>query len=564
MILVAHLFLSLATVLLLVAPFCHGGDSGEDDDSLLRLPTFVDSHMVLQREPHQARIWGWASRLANVTADLNHGQVSEFSIASSTDGSWSIDFPPQPAGAGHAIEITDGVTKIVLQDIAFGDVYLCSGQSNMEMSVSAVFNAGLEIEDSIHYPDVRLATVNRTIADTPQTNVGSKANYIWAPSSSEAINGSHFGVYSATCYFFGRELYKSFNGTVPIGLLTSCWGGQPVEVFSSPDALADTSCGGTRPVGSDSKEESRRWRIPGEEIHTMERLEPSFTTGTGDDVFGDYVPPKPTELWNAMIHPLLPMRFAGVLWYQGEANANDPVSYACRFPAMISDWRTKFHRSTLSFFYVQLAGFSPGSTWPWMRAAQGAALALPHVGMVAAIDLGDPESPLGAIHPRRKQEVGRRLSLSVRAIQYQERGGLVYTGPTLSGVQLHSEPTHSMATLSFVPGTADGLHLQGAAACTHCCQQPPYEVLGANRNWTRVAMAHVRNGDEVVLVTAVGTIYGIRYAWEPRPECSLYNGSGGPDDHGALPAAPFIWCATPTGKGDWTHDGCQIKEVSSS
>lgn len=542
MVLVSHLFLSVATVLLLVAPFCHGGGSGEDDHSLLRLPTFVDSHMVLQREPHQARIWGWASPLANVTADLNHGQVREFSIASRMDGSWSIDFPPQPAGAGHTIEITDGVTKIVLQDIAFGDVYLCSGQSNMEMLVPSVFNASLEIEDSIHYPNLRLATVDKTTADTPQTDVGSKANYSWAPSSPEAIDGGAFGVYSATCYFFGRELYKSFNGTVPIGLLTSCWGAQPVEVFSSPDALADTSCGGTRPVGSDNKEE----------------------TGTGDRVLGHHIKPKPSELWNAMIHPLLPMRFAGVLWYQGEANADDPISYACRFPAMISDWRTKFNLSTLSFFYVQLAAYAPGKTWPWLRAAQGAALALPRVGMAVAIDLGDPESPFHPYHPRRKQEVGRRLSLSVRAIQYQERGGLVYTGPTLSGVQLHSLPTHSMATLSFVPGTADGLHLQGAAACTHCCEQPPYEVLDANRNWTRVAMAHVRNGDEVVLVTSVGTIYGIRYAWEPRPECSLYNGSGGPDDHSALPAAPLQWCATPTGKGDWTHDGCQIKEESSS
>ena len=148
-----------------------------------RFHTFVDSHMVLQREPMKSRIWGWSAPHANITATLNDIKDIAFSIADCC-GSWSIDLPPQPAGSGHQITVTDGSSTLTLEDIAFGDVYLCSGQSNMEVSVQGAFDSDTEIEDSIHYPDLRLATVNKATSDTPERDVPSKAeNYTWRRSS---------------------------------------------------------------------------------------------------------------------------------------------------------------------------------------------------------------------------------------------------------------------------------------------------------------------------------------------------------------------------------------------
>ena len=452
----------------------------------------------------------------------------------------AIDLPPQPAGDGHRITISDGETVLQLDDIAFGDVYLCAGQSNMEMTVPAVFNAAAEIEDSINYPNLRLLSVARKTADTPQVDAPLRADYAWGRSGPHQINGTDaFNFFSATCYFFGRELYTSLDGKIPIGLVSSTWGGQRVEAFSSKDAISDTSCGGIHPG-----------------------LDPNTRPPIKFDVAN-------TQLWNGMIHPLVPMRFLGVIWYQGEANDDDPVSYACRFPAMISDWRQKFDLPDLSFFYVQLAGYAPGKTWPYLRAAQDAALQLPRVGLAAAIDLADPDSPNGAIHPRRKQEVGRRLSLTARAIQYEERGDLIHTGPILSGVHLSvsTEGSHRRtATLSFVPGTADRLHLQGTAACTTCCSEAPFEIMNASGNWTRVAEARVREDVEEIVIVAgsIQPIWGIRYVWEPKPECALYNGHCGADCHSALPAAPFEWCAYPSGKGTWTGESCKMGQAYSS
>jgi len=497
--------------------------------------------MVLQREPLSSRIWGWGYPGATVLVVLD----SIFSVSTivKQDGSWIAELLPQEAGSDHKITITDGDTSITLEDIAFGDVYLCSGQSNMELSVPVVFNASSEIEDSINYPNLRLATVKKVKSGKPQDDAPSKSpDYAWARSGPDAMSlvDKEFGYYSATCYFFGRDLHKALKYEVPIGLFTSCWGGQKIETFSSPDALADKTCGGTRPLyGIDERSSSRK------------------TVGAAHFKYGPSI--KPMDLWNAMIHPLINMRFTGSIWYQGEANADSPESYACRFPAMIRDWRLKFDLPDLSFFFVQLAGYNETKLdWPKFRAAQMAATQLPKVAYAAAIDLGDPSSPCESIHPRRKQEVGRRLSLSVRSIQYEERGGLVYTGPILDGVQ--QLPVFSSTVviyLSFSPGTSDGLHMHGSPECSTCCREPPFQVLDANGNWSRVFQSDVRNA-EIALQSEVGPIFGVRYAWELYPQCLIYNGDGGPDDHAGIPGAPWEWCAYPSGDPAWTGKACTV------
>jgi sialate O-acetylesterase len=217
---------------------------------------------------------------------------------------------------------------------------------------------------------------------------------------------------------------------------------------------------------------------------------------------------------------------------QGEANAGDPSSYACRFPAMISDWRKKMGLS-LPFYFVQLAAFS--QDYAEIREAQMAALNLHDVGYAVAIDLGDPQSPFGSIHPRRKQEVGRRLSLSVLGKQYGK--DVVTTGPVIRGA-LASSISNTTILVEYVPGTAEGLHASGTAACEDCCRISPFEVLDANNGtWSRADF--IIRGARVELEVKDMKAVAVRYNWEGYPQCAVYNGQGAPDDHVGIAATPF-------------------------
>ena len=275
----------------------------------LKLPTFLSSSMALQREPLAARLWGWAPPGSKVSATLDATLAATATTAAA--GNWSLDLPPQKAGTGHKILITDGRTNITLDDIAFGDVYLCSGQSNMQFSVNDAFNSTAEIAASAHFADIRLATVALQVANAPQEDTKHAANYTWARASPAAFvpaGGKGFTWFSATCWFFGRDLYTALGRTVPIGLIASDWGGQRVECFSSPDALADTTCGGTRPS-------TRRRRA--EEEEAVEPVEAAEDEDALVYDWGGPTPnPGPTQLWNAMIYPLLSMRFTGAVWYE--------------------------------------------------------------------------------------------------------------------------------------------------------------------------------------------------------------------------------------------------------
>jgi hypothetical protein len=312
-----------------------------------------------------------------------------------------------------------------------------------------------------------------------------------------------FGWFSATCYFFGRQLYRHFEGEVPVGLVDSDWGGQKVECFSSPDALEDDTCGGTRKK-NEKEEEGQE-----EEQQSMSEPDPElYVYQQGEQ----QQHPSASSLWNGMIYPLLRMRFAGVAWYQGEANFQDPPGYACRFPAMIADWRVKMDNPNLTFVFVQLAAY-PKHDYSETRNAQMSGAELSDVGYAVALDLGDPASPWDCVHPRRKQEVGRRLALAAIHQRYSEGGIDTTTTPSTSSSTNVSvppivPPVHFRGPV-FVPEkpeiigggvgggvvrlrlrlkpASDGgappgtLHAHPTADCaltgsTRCCNEPPFEV----------------------------------------------------------------------------------------
>ena len=259
-----------------------------------------------------------------------------------------------------------------------------------------------------------------------------------------------------------------------------------------------------------------------------------------------------------MITPLLPMRLSGVLWYQGEANAGDPASYACRFPAMITDWRKHFGSIELPFFYVQLAAFH--DDYSWIRAAQGAALDLEFVSVAVAIDLGDPTSPAGSIHSRRKQDVGRRLALDILKVIYDIGSGS--GGPELVDVDIR-KVSNELGLKDVSPRSLVQLQLgntrvpvlAGTAACSECCYELPFETLNAvTGNWTRVAKAIVSGNSEILLESgSANNVVGVRYGWEGYPQCALYDTT-----RPHLPMAPFQWCRYGGELPPWAEDSCDV------
>ena len=273
----------------------------------------------------------------------------------------------------------------------------------------------------------------------------------------------------------------------------------------------------------------------------------------------------PSTLWNGMIHPLLNMRFAGIAWYQGEANFADPPSYACHFPAFVKDARLKFGNPGMSFAFVQLAGYQLHD-WSEIRNAQMTALKLPGVTFATALDLGDPSSPWDPVHSRRKQEVGRRLAMAAIFLRYGSWGGLHHHGPTFAPQR--PIPVAFGEAGAGVPGgvrlaTVDGnggaspgtLHAAGTAGCEltgtgKCCGESPFQITtDAIPKWHRVAYrvepAGGANGQgAVVLLTGGQRVTKVRYAWERYPQCLVYNGVGSWQEYeSAIPAAPFCFDA---------------------
>ena len=495
----------------------------------IELGSFLADNLVLARHPLSARLWGWGTPTESITVSLDGSRINNATAIVESDGTWSISLKPRGASAGpHTLTVIGSQSgSVTLKNVAFGDVFLCSGQSNMELAVAGAFNNDTEIADSINYPNLRLANVNLTTADTPQDRVGSKAPYVWATSAPDAF-GKPWQWPSAACYFFGRDLYKMLGGRVPIGLVSAPWGGQTIETFSSPDAIADETCGGT--VGYRHNEsEGGIYHLDTDavKIRLLSRTLQAMFRRHGRRL------PETSQLWNAMIHPITNMRFHAALWYQGEANAADPISYACRFPAMIADWRRKFDLR-LPFYFVQLAAYE--QDYSLIREAQMAALQLPDVGYAVAIDIGDPSAPFGPIHPRRKQEVGRRLAKAVFGGPVYGRD-VVTTGPVVRGAILQNKKS---IVVTYVPGTAEHLHANGTAACDYCCHVSPFEILSSKTgNWTRVDFSISGNHRAVLAIPNGVTPTEVRYDWEGYPQCALYNGWGGPDDHTGIAASPF-------------------------
>jgi len=440
------------------------------------VPLFRD-HAVLQRDK-PVPVWGRAAPGEHVTVSFAGQAVG---ATAGPDGRWITVLAPLAANSTGADLTIAGKVTVTLHDVLVGEVWLCSGQSNMLMMVDAgdpinrVVNADAEVAAARH-PLIRHFKVERRASAVPLE----EARGEWTVCSPGTV-----GHFTAAGYFFARDLLSRLD--VPIGIINCTQGGTPVESWMSPAALAAfPGLAGGRPAPGVSQ--------------------------------GDVDPQVPGSLFNGMIHPLLHYAIRGAIWYQGEGNLGHAADYAVRFPAMITAWRSHFGQGDFPFFWVQLANFTspteaPGEQWALLREAQSKALSLPATGQAVAIDIGEA----GNVHPRNKQEVGRRLALIAKAKVYSIP--VDYSGP----VYRQAEPEGSSLRVGF-SFAADGL-----TASEKPLQS--FEVAGADRVF-HPASAVIQGDFVTVRSAAVKEPVAVRYAWRNAPEANLYNGAG-------LPAAPF-------------------------
>ena len=292
----ARLFSFLLPFALLLSPL----------HAALTFPNIMDDNMVLQRAPQSAHVWGTSSPNSVVTLHLSPNLTLH--TYSSSDGSFTFTLPPHPASTAphHTLTVSDDSSNVTFTSVAFGDVFLCSGQSNMELGLNEAFHADETIAESGQYPDLRLFTINKTVSTVPLNDSLSRfpasLGSSWLPSSPLSTNGSYhdevftfYGYFSAVCYYSGRELYTRLGGNVPIGLIETCWSGTRIEVWMSPEALA---------------------KCPAEEEKEEELVE-EVAVEKAVKVGAIPVPQGASVLWNGMWSAIVPFAITGVLWYQG-------------------------------------------------------------------------------------------------------------------------------------------------------------------------------------------------------------------------------------------------------
>jgi len=437
-----------------------------DAEANITLPAIFSDHMVLKQES-QVMLWGWAkpNEVVQVTCSWDSGK--EYKVKVDSHSYWSIGIQTPSAGGPHQILIK-GYNSIEINDVLIGEVWLGSGQSNMEMACRSVNNAEEEIADA-DYPEMRFFTVNTSTAGSPQQLVAGE----WVVCTPESMKD-----FSAILYFFGRELHNQLQ--VPVGLINSSWGGTPIEIWTSRYAIS----------GDRLLDQQSRFLKPVQ-----------------------WGPIEPGVAYNAMIFPLIPFRISGALWYQGEANVDHPAQYARALKTLIETWRASWGYD-FPFYFAQIApwsGYGPDNVnGAIIRDQQRKVLDLTsYTGMAVLSDIGD----LNNIHPTNKQDAGKRLAAWALNRDYGF-GQLPFSGPLYRSYEIET----GKVILHF-DNVEGGLVARDG-------RLTEFEILGQDGEWTE-AEAHI-TGEGIEVDTPPGVPLGIRYAFHNDSDPNLFNMAGLP------------------------------------
>jgi len=482
----------------------------------VRLPKVFSDHMVLQQgKPIQ--VWGWAAAGETVTVQIGETKVS---AAPNAKGEWKVALPAQKSG-GPLKLVVSGVNTVTYEDVLIGEVWLCSGQSNMEMGIANCDGAEKAI-GTANRPQIRLLLVPNRWTSLPQTDIEAT----WRVCSPESVKEGGWGGFSACAYYFGRKLQDELG--VPIGLIDATWGGTSIQSWTPPEGFAEVPAlkgeydavrlGDPRTPEhtarlEDFLKETENWLVSARGAMADKAVVPALP-GFPDELKPPGQLQAATALFNGMIHPLCPYTIAGAIWYQGENNLNEGVKYGDRMHALIKGWRRIWGQGEFPFNFVQIAPFNYGGraeTEAELWEGQAKALELPRVGMAVINDIGD----LRDIHPKNKQDVGERLARIALAKTYG-REKLEYSGPVFKALKLEG------SKLRVMFDHADGLASRDGQPLSW------FEVIDSERGGFVPAEAKIE-GDSVVLTAAEAPRpVAMRFAWSMLAEPNLMNGAGLP------------------------------------
>ena len=519
------------TAILTSAALLAGLSSGFLQAAVKPNPLFTDGAVLQRGQP--VPVWGTANEGEAVTVELGGQKLT----TTAHHGTWRVDLRPLTAGGPFTMTVS-GENKVTVNNLLVGEVWICSGQSNMSFTFTQTATAREETPKAT-FPKIRMFTVKQKTAIKPQTEAGGS----WVECSPESV-----GRFSAVGYFFARDIYQKLG--VPVGMIHTSWGGTPAQAWTSiggfgdnpelkefasaaQQALANYPAAPANYAAKveEYKAAKKAWDETAGKAY-QETLKAWNEDCAKAKQNGQALPPKPaparrapqpppgieggpnnpTTLFNGMVAPLIPYAIKGAIWYQGESNAKNARQYRTLFPAMIADWRAKWKQGDFPFLFVQIAPFNGQP--PEIREAQFLTLAKsPNTAMAVTTDVGNATN----IHPTQKEPVGQRLALAARALAYGEKiefSGPLYQSMKVQGDQVSISFTHTGGGLVAKDGDLKG-----------------FTIAGADGAFVP-AKAEIKGSNVIVSAAGVTAPKAVRYGWANVPDVNLINKEG-------LPASPF-------------------------
>ena len=507
----------------------------------VRLPKVFSDHMVLQQQK-PLTVWGWAQPGETVTVQF----LAESKQAKANDrGEWKVVLSAVKAGGPHTLMVS-GSSTVKFEDVMVGEVWLCSGQSNMEMGIGMCKDAQKEIAEA-NYPGIRLLKVVKKWSPEVQTDQGG----VWKLCSPKTVAEEGWGGFSAAAYYFGRELHKQLG--VAVGLIDSSWGGTVIQTWTPPEGFASVPAlkaeyervqlGDPRSALHQQRleqalKETQQWMDAARKAMTDKALVPPMPAYPQE-----LLPPRDvqhaTALYNGMIYPLLPFAIRGTIWYQGESNLGEGTLYTEHMKALINGWRQLWGLGNFPFYFVQIApynyGGKPETEALLWEAQSAAAQVIPNTGMAVINDIGN----LRDIHPNNKQDVGKRLAVWALAKDYG-RANVVFSGPTYKAMSIDGDKLR----LAF-DNVGGGLASRDGKPLSW------FEVIDAEQGGFVKASAQIEGASVVLSAPEVKHPVAMRYAWSMLAEPNLMNAEGLPTSAfraGTVPKRDLLLMDVPEAK----------------
>ena len=482
----------------------------------LKLPAIIGDHMVLQQKQADP-IWGWDTPGAKITVSF---AGKNYSTTAGADGKWQVKLDPLPANATPQTLTVVGSTKREIQDVLIGEVWMCSGQSNMGFTLNSEWNGDLEAAAS-KLPNLRLIKVPNVGTQELQNDFKGE----WQASAPEAASR-----FSAVGFLYGRYLHQILN--VPVGLIDNAWGGSSAEAWvrrttlekdirfkSLMDSLVKQEAEAqTEKAKLDYEQAVTKWKAAVEKAKAEKKVAPRAPESPQQWLSGRS---RAGNIFAGVLNPTLGYGIKGAIWYQGESNANRAYEYASLFPFLIEQWRKEWNQGDFPFYWVQLANYLPekpapsDSAWAELRESQTKTLQLTNTGQAVIIDVGEGNN----IHPKDKHDVAARL---VRWALVKDYGmKLPYRSPEFKELAI----TGNKALITF---DCFGSKLRPFGVE----EARGFAVCGADKVWHWATGKIIGENKVEVSSPEVAVPVAVRYAWADNPVCNLFSNDG-------LPVTPF-------------------------